>query len=221
MKHLSRNWSEYNESLAQVTPDEIEVAEWFNPLKSLLTGTTHSILELGCSNGRFLVNIGPLVNGSELVGIDIISCKTPDSVDFVRGDAKELPFADGKFDLVYSIGVMEHFDSSGRATLIEEQIRVLKPGGVLLIVIPNCTPGSLRFAKIKALDLFREIHHEAVTPSQLREALRSRGMDIKFDRYFGSSLHLGTIDFSKLIPLQGSALFSDDYALIAKRGCGS
>lgn len=55
---------------------------------------------------------------------------------FEAGDALALPYAADRFDVVFSIGLLEHFDDI--ATPIREQLRVLKPGGTLfLYVVPE------------------------------------------------------------------------------------
>ncbi|MGA3197677.1 MAG: class I SAM-dependent methyltransferase [Terriglobales bacterium] len=46
---------------------------------------------------------------------------------FVQGDAEDLPFADGAFDLVYSHGVLHHTPDTART--IREVYRVLADGG--------------------------------------------------------------------------------------------
>ncbi len=52
----------------------------------------------------------------------------------VRGDAGRLPFADGQFELVLALDVLEHLDEDGAAIL--ELGRVLRPGGALVIFVP-------------------------------------------------------------------------------------
>lgn len=61
---------------------------------------------------------------------------------FVVGDALELPFEDGSFDVVASIGLLEHFESPGIA--IDEQWRVLKPGGWLFCYVVPERPDSIQ-----------------------------------------------------------------------------
>lgn len=46
---------------------------------------------------------------------------------FIHGDANELSIADETFDIVVSIGLLEHFEDVNKP--IREQVRILKPGG--------------------------------------------------------------------------------------------
>ncbi len=52
---------------------------------------------------------------------------------FVQGDAENLPFGDGSFDLVYSHGVLHHTPDTPRT--IREVNRVLSPGGRAVIML--------------------------------------------------------------------------------------
>lgn len=58
-----------------------------------------------------------------------------DRVRFQIGDATRLPFADGAFDGVISYGSIKHWTS--RDAGLAECVRVLKPGGPLLITDAN------------------------------------------------------------------------------------
>ena len=52
---------------------------------------------------------------------------------FIQGDAENLPFASGSFDLVYSHGVLHHTPDTLRT--IREIYRVLSPGGLAVIML--------------------------------------------------------------------------------------
>jgi ubiquinone/menaquinone biosynthesis C-methylase UbiE len=94
-------------------------------------------LEVGC--GRGTVSQFLAADGHDTVLLDT----SPDALDiarrnfeaaglhgeFVLGDAEQLPFGDGAFDLVFSIGLLEHFDDPSR--LIAEKRRVARPGGLI------------------------------------------------------------------------------------------
>ena len=53
--------------------------------------------------------------------------------EFLVGDAYDLDLEDNSFDLVFSIGVFEHFEDI--ATPIKEQIRILDKGGLFIAYI--------------------------------------------------------------------------------------
>jgi len=101
-------------------------------------------LEVGCGRGSLssyfaaagwdctLVDISP-----EVIAIARkIFSKNKQRAKFVVGDANRLPFEDGSFDAVASIGLFEHFEQIQKP--ISEQIRILAPGGVFLgYIVPK------------------------------------------------------------------------------------
>jgi SAM-dependent methyltransferase len=57
-----------------------------------------------------------------------------DRLVFMRMDGRHLAFADGAFDIAYSLSSIEHFGGiQGAAATLEEMARVLKPGGILAL----------------------------------------------------------------------------------------
>lgn len=58
-------------------------------------------------------------------------------IQLVGGDAFELPFQDGTFDVVFHQGLLEHFREPQATNLLKENVRVLKPGGLLLVDVPQ------------------------------------------------------------------------------------
>ena len=48
---------------------------------------------------------------------------------------RSLPFSDASFDTVYSMGTIEHFAES--ETALQDIFRVLTPGGIAIIGVPN------------------------------------------------------------------------------------
>lgn len=90
----------------------------------------------GCGSGRYLhINskvskIGvdictPLVEGARKKGHEVLVA-----------DNLTLPFRDGAFDAVISIGVIHHFSSqSRRLQAVKEMCRLLRPGGQIMIYV--------------------------------------------------------------------------------------
>lgn len=53
----------------------------------------------------------------------------------IKTDCKKIPIKDNYFDLVFSVGLIEHFKQP--LPIIKEQLRVLKPNGYLVIDVPQ------------------------------------------------------------------------------------
>ena len=77
------------------------------------------------------------------------------NVDFVSSSKyviahdllKGIPFPDNSFDLVYHSHVLEHFPRSEAIKFIAECYRVLKPGGVIRVVVPDLEQIALNYIK--------------------------------------------------------------------------
>lgn len=54
--------------------------------------------------------------------------------DVVRGECTQIPFPEGSFDIVTALDVLEHIPDDRKA--VAEMIRVLKPGGLLILTVP-------------------------------------------------------------------------------------
>ncbi len=116
-----------------------------------LQGNEH-VLDVGCGQGLMLIGAAERVTSGRAVGIDIwqeddLSGNTKknaeknaeiagvaDQVEIRTADAREIPFTDDSFDLVVSNLVIHNLRKKDeRRKALLEMIRVLKPGGTLLI----------------------------------------------------------------------------------------
>jgi predicted SAM-dependent methyltransferase len=61
---------------------------------------------------------------------------------------KRFPFQDGEFDAVYSSHVLEHFTPSQANQLISEAYRVMRPGGILRIVVPDLEASCREYLRL-------------------------------------------------------------------------
>lgn len=59
---------------------------------------------------------------------------------YFKHDATKMPFEDGMFDVVFSYGLLEHFDDI--MAPLREQVRVLKQGGVLIAYVVPTAPNA-------------------------------------------------------------------------------
>lgn len=53
--------------------------------------------------------------------------------------SEPMPFPDGEFDGILASHLLEHFDAQDGLKLLKDCHRLLKPGGVILISVPNAT----------------------------------------------------------------------------------
>ncbi|HLZ67019.1 MAG TPA: class I SAM-dependent methyltransferase [Aliidongia sp.] len=101
-------------------------------------GPVSRILEIGGGRSGLTALLYP---EAEIVNIDLdrsyadAPANRASGTRFVCGDATRLPFADGAFDLVTMFDVMEHIPAD--RTAMAEALRVLAPGGMLLVSTPN------------------------------------------------------------------------------------
>ena len=97
-----------------------------------------NILEVGGGQGGLTALLYPR---SHITNIDLnpeyanARCNQQKQVKFVCGDATNLPFENNSFDAVTMFDVLEHIPDDKKA--VAEALRVLKPGGFLLISTPN------------------------------------------------------------------------------------
>lgn len=97
------------------------------------------ILDDGCGVGEYLAHLEPRARQAHGVEFDSERARAARSrakvASVVRGSAERLPYADGAFDLALSHEVLEHIGNDRAA--VEEIVRVLRPGGRLVVFVPN------------------------------------------------------------------------------------
>lgn len=71
---------------------------------------------------------------------------------FTIADVRKIPFRDNSFDVVYSMGTIEHFPETEDA--VREIFRVLRPGGTAIIGVPNKLDPFLRPLLVTVLNWF-------------------------------------------------------------------
>jgi ubiquinone/menaquinone biosynthesis C-methylase UbiE len=99
------------------------------------------VLEIGVGMGADYLEwlkAGAIATGVDLSAVSIERARRRCEAagykpDLRVSDAERLPFSDATFDIVYSYGVMHH--SPDTAACVREAHRVLKPGGVLRIMV--------------------------------------------------------------------------------------
>lgn len=125
----------YDESLRPITsyPDELIA----HLCKKLSIPRDARVLDLGCGRGDFINAFHRYGLRASALDIEPESAKIADGVELKKCDVEKqaFPFADNSFDLVFSKSVIEHLDRPD--SFVEESYRVLRPGGRILIMVPD------------------------------------------------------------------------------------
>lgn len=127
-------------------------------LRALGLSDDDLVLDVGCGTG--FATVGLLEHTPHVEALDqsehqLAKAREKDElaeVDFVRGDAENLPYADGTFDAVWSSGSIEYWPSPVEA--LREARRVTKPGGRVLVVGPRRPDGRVFGAIADSIMLF-------------------------------------------------------------------
>lgn len=103
------------------------------------------LLDIGCGWGRWTMAAARA--GFKPIGLDVhldalaaagrVSQQMDIRADFVCADADSLPFQSGSVDMVFSYSVLQHLERSTVLRFLKEVARLLKPGGICLIQLPN------------------------------------------------------------------------------------
>lgn len=111
-----------------------------------------TVLDVGCGRGLMLIGAALRVPLGHATGIDLWRAKdqagnsaeatlgnarlagVADRVTVQTADMRELPFPDGRFDLILSAWAVHNLDDdAGQRAALAEMLRVLKPGGQLVV----------------------------------------------------------------------------------------
>lgn len=117
-------------------------------------------LDFGCGAGRLTIALADRVGSA--VGVDIsepmlAKARELDTVgrcDFVRNDREDLAqFDDTSFDVVMSSLVLQHLPPNLARGYLAELVRVLRPGGALIVQLVTAPDRSLRGMAVRLLPL--------------------------------------------------------------------
>ena len=186
----------YDDVAAQWWSDDIR---WVRTLKNMVPGRLRyfdklidwqgkAVLDLGCAGGFMAEALDD--RGAQVTGID----PAADAIEAARTHAKErsitydvgvgeaLPYADGQFDAVVCVDVLEHVADLQK--VLFEVTRVLKPGGMFLFDTINRNPIA-RLATITVaediLKLLPKGTHDPkmfIKPAELTEGIEDAGLKV-------------------------------------------
>jgi ubiquinone/menaquinone biosynthesis C-methylase UbiE/uncharacterized protein YbaR (Trm112 family) len=171
-------------------------------------GNGKTLLDVGCSWGRW--SIAAARAGFQPIGLDVhvdalaaagrVSHQLGADCHFACSGAEKLPIASRSIDCVFSYSVLQHIDKDTVHRAFREFARVLKPGGLCMIQLPNAI-GALSVAQ-----QFRRGFREARPGSfdmrywshaEIRSAFEDAGLSdvrIRADGFFSQNPQLADLD---------------------------
>jgi SAM-dependent methyltransferase len=194
--HLQR-WVDREETAVARARDSVRALDARHPVAGA------DVLDIGCQNGAKLVALaqaGAVPHGIDVVAEAVVAAGfRGDSyeldLDARVGDACNLDFPDESMDIVCSNDVYEHVPD--KMAMLDENIRVLRPGGLLAIIAPQRFslkhllsdphyghPGLSILPGSAAGWVNRKVYHEAVyevetLPTRTRTAMEMKRRGIR------------------------------------------
>jgi SAM-dependent methyltransferase len=169
-------------------------------LKRLGNLQGHRLLDVGCGDGAFTRVLS--MGFSECHGIDVQDdyleefkaqtiAEPKNKFTIQKMDAAKMSFPNAFFDVVVSIETLEHVPNLEASA--KEIVRVLKPGGQLLITVPNrwfpfenhgAKIGPFKMGRVPLLPYFRFLHRRfslarVFTLRDLRNLLEPLGLTLR------------------------------------------
>jgi SAM-dependent methyltransferase len=208
------------------------IFEWIDPQDEYL------ILDMPCGRG-FYLNMFRYVSGCNLIGADLDwevlqkaqkNVNRLDDISLHHENIYALPYADFTFDAAILSEILEHIDDDVAG--LREIWRVLKPGGIVAITVPNADypfwwdPINKTLEALFGTHINRgpfagiwANHVRLYTYSQLRRSVLEAGFDIveerSFTHYCFPFIHNIVYGFGK--PLLESGVLPQSMANVADR----
>ena len=143
------------------------------------------ILDVGCGTGRWLRRFGEL--GFSPIGVDAtfgmlsIARSHRTTAPLAVGLASSLPFSEAAFDAVSDITVVQHIPYELQSKALQEMVRVLRPGGRMILlelirgkgshIFPRPPLEWIREAESCGTNLVNYFGHEFFFPDRLFASL--------------------------------------------------
>lgn len=191
-------------------------ANLYHLLKHIGDPRDKDVIEVGCGSGYTSFELAR--RGARVSLLDI----SPGSLAVARGvfdagrvpvygcyleDALECSLPSESFDVVWNGGVLEHFmDGRDKQRLLCEMSRLARPGGVVVVLVPNhyCIEFQLVQAVQKLLGSWPYGVEDDISPDELGSLARSAGLPVHCSYAFNPVLGWRWVPLvRRLVPVLG------------------
>lgn len=146
-KSYNRQASDYDSSRYGTLIRQAQASRVYELLNELLY-VDENIQVLDVATGTGIVALRLARSKGHIIGVDISEGMLNEArkkakneglsnIQFVSSNAGSLPFADNSFDIVVSLKFLHRIPNDFRKPLINQMVRVLKPGGTLVVNFNN------------------------------------------------------------------------------------
>jgi SAM-dependent methyltransferase len=145
------------------------------------------IIEVGCGSG--LISLALAKMGAECALLDFSKVTLEKAAKNFEKATIDIPLCynedalsnsvpSNTFDFVWNSGVIEHFSDAGKEKLILEMLRMAKPGGMVIVMVPNfwCWQYQLVRAWMKLRQTWKYGFEDDMSPRRLRKICRRVGI---------------------------------------------
>ena len=167
------------------------------------------LLEIGCSYGKFLSEMKELgweVSGIELSPHAVTTGKTVFNLDLMQNDIDKVDLTPNSYDVIIMKMFLEHVYSP--RTVLKKAAQWLKPGGQLIMVVPDISGFEARLFGNFFYSLHLPNHLYHFSPETVRDYLQKNGFKISriahhsTDRDFIKSIENALHENPSLSPLR-------------------
>lgn len=151
------------------------------------------VLDVGCGTGimaPFVLSRSAHYQGVDLSRNMIHEAKqkhlgaqaSEGSIAFTVADVEKMPLPDAHYDVLLALGLLEYFENPQR--VVDEIIRVVKPGGSIVVSVPN----------VLCVDTFTSWLFSPILTTPMRSLRRLRGREPRESNYSNHKYAPGRLD---------------------------
>jgi ubiquinone/menaquinone biosynthesis C-methylase UbiE len=126
-----------------------ELSTYIDNIASL--NNFNNILEAGCGSGKATILLNEKFNKTLLdISKNALNYAkytaamfNAKDINFIEGNIFHMPFKDKEYDMVWNIGVIEHYELGEIEPIIKEMSRVCSDKGIVAIGVPNLYSGPI------------------------------------------------------------------------------